>query len=131
MEGLAETMSEYYSANLSREVKKGFNVRALKCLNNGGRPPLGYMVDRETERFVINESEAVIVRLIFDLYIKGYSYGYILDELNSRNYRTRLGNPFAKNSLHDLILNKKYCLRIQSPSAQEIRQGKQPSKALS
>lgn len=109
MEGLAETMSEYYSANLSREVKKGFNVRALKCQNNGGRPPLGYMVDRETETFIINENEAVIVRLIFDLYTKGYSYGYILNELNARGYKTRLGNPFAKNSLHDLIKNKKYC----------------------
>lgn len=109
MEGLAETMSEYYSANLSREVKKGFNVRALKCQNNGGRPPLGYMVDRETERFIINEDEAVIVRLIFDLYVKGYSYGYIMNELNNRGYKTRLGNPFAKNSLHDLIKNKKYC----------------------
>lgn len=109
MEGLAETMSEYYSANLSREVKKGFNIRALKCLNNGGRPPLGYMVDRDTEMFIINEEEAKIVRLIFDLYVKGYSYGYILNELNTRHYKTRLGNPFAKNSLHDLILNKKYC----------------------
>lgn len=64
MEGLAETMSEYYSANLSREVEKGFNVRALKCQNNGGRPPLGYMVDRETETFIINGDEAVIVSLI-------------------------------------------------------------------
>lgn len=109
MEGLAETMSEYYSANLSREVKKGFNVRALKCQNNGGRPPLGYMVDRETERFIVNKEEAVIVRLFFDLYTKGYSYGYILNELNTRGYKTRLGNPFAKNSLHDLIKNKKYC----------------------
>ena len=109
MEGLAETMSEYYSANLSREVKKGFNVRALKCQNNGGRPPLGYMVDRQTETFIINENEAKIVRLIFDLYTKGNSYGYILNELNTRGYKTRLGNPFGKNSLHEIIRNKKYC----------------------
>ena len=109
MEGLAETMSEYYSANLSREVKKGFNVRALKCQNNGGRPPLGYMVDPETETFVINEEEAVIVRLIYELYLNGYGYGRIIDTLNSKGYRTKLGNPFQKNSLHDLIKNKKYC----------------------
>ena len=40
MESLIEGMSEYYSANLSREVKKGLNENALDCKHNGGTPPL-------------------------------------------------------------------------------------------
>lgn len=40
MEALIEGMSEYYSANLSREVKKGMNENALNCKHNGGTPPL-------------------------------------------------------------------------------------------
>lgn len=44
MEGLLESMSEYYSANLSREVKKGQMENALACKHTGGQPPLGYHV---------------------------------------------------------------------------------------
>ena len=41
-EGLLEAMSEYYSANLSREVMKGMKENALSCKHTGGKPPLGY-----------------------------------------------------------------------------------------
>ena len=40
MEALIEGMSEYYSANLAREVKKGLKENALDCKHNGGSPPL-------------------------------------------------------------------------------------------
>ncbi len=40
MEAMLEGLSEYYSANLAREVKKGQNENALKCRHNGGTPPL-------------------------------------------------------------------------------------------
>ena len=40
-------MNEYYSLNLSREVKKGLNENALKCIHNGGIPPLGYNLDKD------------------------------------------------------------------------------------
>ena len=40
MEAMLEGLSEYYSANLAREVKKGLNENALDCKHNGGIPPL-------------------------------------------------------------------------------------------
>lgn len=40
MEAMLEGLSEYYSANLAREVKKGLNENALDCKHNGGTPPL-------------------------------------------------------------------------------------------
>lgn len=40
MEAMLEGLSEYYSANLAREVKKGLNENALECKHNGGTPPL-------------------------------------------------------------------------------------------
>ena len=40
LESVLEGMSEYYSRNLSREVKKGMRDNALKCKFNGGTPPL-------------------------------------------------------------------------------------------
>ena len=40
-EGMSEAMSEYYSANLSREVKKGQYENAIACKHTGGYAPLG------------------------------------------------------------------------------------------
>lgn len=108
LEALLEAIAEYYSRNLGREVLKGFLVRARKSLHTGGIPPLGYNVDTVTNMLVINEQEAVIVRDIFERYVKGQSYVQIIRYLNSKGYRTKLGNEFNKNSLHDLIRNKKY-----------------------
>lgn len=45
LEGLMETLNEYYSANLSREVMKGMRENALQCRYTGGYVPLGYRVD--------------------------------------------------------------------------------------
>jgi len=49
LESVLEAMAEYYSKNLSREVRKGMNENALKGLHTGGLPPLGYDVDPETK----------------------------------------------------------------------------------
>lgn len=54
-------MNEYYSLNLSREVKKGQKENALKCIHNGGAMPLGYDLG-EDRRYVLNEKEAEIVK---------------------------------------------------------------------
>ena len=67
MEGMFELLAQYYSSNLGREVMKGFKVRAKKCLHNWGIAPLGYDVDPDSKKLIINENEAIIVRKIFDM----------------------------------------------------------------
>lgn len=108
LESVLEAMAEYYSLNLAREVNKGMKENALKGLHTGGLPPLGYDVDPETKKLVLNESEAVIVRLIFERVIEGVGYGKIIEELNSKGYKTKAGNQFAKNSLNSILTNEKY-----------------------
>ncbi|MCI1958001.1 MAG: recombinase family protein [Clostridia bacterium] len=71
MESVTEGMNEYYSQNLAREVLKGQRETALQCRHMGGTPPLGYDVDRETHRYIINEKEARTVNLIFKMYAEG------------------------------------------------------------
>ena len=108
LETVIEGMAEYYSKNLAREVRKGAKETALQAKHNGGVPPIGYDVHPETRKYVINETEAITVKFIFDLYNNGNGYDNILTALNERGYRTKLGNAFGKNSLHDLISNEKY-----------------------
>ncbi len=107
METLLEGMAEYYIANLGKEVKKGHKENALICKHNGGIPLLGYDIDKNLN-YIINEDEAKIVRIIFDMYSKGYTVRKIITTLNEKGYKTKRGNAFGKNSISDLIRNEKY-----------------------
>lgn len=45
VEGLLESMAEYYSAELSQKIKRGIDISASKCLYFGGGVPLGFYID--------------------------------------------------------------------------------------
>lgn len=101
-------MNEFYSDNLSQEVMKGLKENAYQCKFTGGVPALGYKVDPESKKLVVDEQEAPIVRLIFQRYADGWSYNMIIDELDRLGYHTKYGKPFGKNSLFELLRNEKY-----------------------
>ena len=101
-------VSEWYSLNLSKEIKKGFRENLLAGKTIGGIPLYGYDVDKDTKKYVINEREADAVRQMFDMYAAGRSYNEIIDWLNAQGYRTKRGRTFGKNSLHDLFHNRRY-----------------------
>ncbi len=108
LESVLEGMAEFYSKNLSREVRKGLKENALKCQHTGGKPPLGYDVDKITRKLVINEDEARAVRLIFHMTLKGHGYNDILEELRGLGYKTKANKDFGKNSLYEILHNPKY-----------------------
>lgn len=107
LESLLEGMAEYYSKNLAREVMKGMKETAYQCKHNGGKPPLGFDV-ADDKTYVINPQEAETVRSIFRLYLAGHGYTSIISTLNEQGKLTKLGRPFGKNSIHDLLTNEKY-----------------------
>lgn len=108
LESLLEGMAQYYSANLSREVKKTMKEHALQGKHMGGIPPLGFDVDPLTKQYVLHEQEALVVKLIFQLYLDGHGYMSIIETLNSKEYKTKKGGAFGKNSLHEILKNEKY-----------------------
>lgn len=108
MESIAEAMSQYYSMNLAREVRKGLRENALSCRHTGGKPPLGYDVDKNTMKYVINPEEARIVQLIFEEAKNGSGYSDIISKLNSKGWKTKAGKPFGKNSILSILTNEKY-----------------------
>ena len=107
LEGMIESINEFYSANLARESMKGLMENALKCLYNGGCTGLGYDVD-ETQHIVINEEEAKVVAAIFSLYLCGYSCKNIADMLNAEGHKTKVGNSFTPYSVYGILNNEKY-----------------------
>lgn len=112
MEGNLESYAEYFSRNLSGEVKKGLYENVVQGMHCGGIPPLGYDVGPDL-KYIINEREAQAVRLIFNMKLKGHNYKEISQALNVEGYLTKAskkkpGKPFGKNSLHDILRNEKY-----------------------
>ena len=71
MEGLLESMNEYYSANLSREAKKGLKENILMGRRNGGKAPIGYTI---VNQHLVPNSDAVKVTEVFRMYAEGKSY---------------------------------------------------------
>ena len=129
LESVIEGMAEYYSKNLARETMKGLLENGYKCLHNGGKPPLGYDVNSE-KKYIINEREAESVRLIFDMYISGYTQSQMVDELNERGYKTKLGTMFRSNSIQSILANEKYTgVYIYNRSAKKDAFGKRNSHA--
>lgn len=130
LESLLEGMAEYYSKNLAREVMKGMKENAYQCKHTGGIPPLGFDIDPVTKKYVINEAEAKAVREIFSLYLDGYGYRKMIPILNQKGYKTKRGNTFGKNSIHELLRNEKYAgtyvfNRTASKDAFGVRNGHQ------
>ena len=107
LEGIIESMAEFYSKNLAREVMKGLTENALKGKTCGGTPPLGYDLD-ERKYYKINEFEAQAVKLIFQLFLEGKTYGEIISKLNTSGYRTKCNRLFSRNSLYEILRNEKY-----------------------
>lgn len=89
----------------------------------GGRPILGYDIDPNGFRLIVNEPEAKRVRAIFDLYLKHESLiptvralnkrGWTTKQWTSRKGKTLGGRPFEKGSLYALLTNVAYIGKIR------------------
>ena len=100
-------------------TKSNFYARALRGLCNGGSPILGYDRDPQNRaKRVVNESEASIVRRIFESYLENGSIRSTTDAINSLGVRTksyttqdgklRGGQLFVPNSIHGILSNPVY-----------------------
>jgi site-specific DNA recombinase len=102
---------------------------------SGGLPVLGYDVDRQVLRLVVNSKEAIRVRAIFDLYLKHQALLSVVRELERRGWRTKVwvtrkgrkmgGQPFVKTNLHKLLANATYAGKLRYKK--ELHDGEHPA----
>lgn len=106
LEGLMESLAEYYSANLSKHVKRGQRESVLKGNVPGGVPPYGFkLVDK---KLVADEQKAPIIKYVFEQYAKGVPKKQIMRDLNARGALNTYGNTFSLSSLQNNLRNPKY-----------------------
>ena len=107
LESVLEGMAEYYSLQLSQNIRRGYRENAKKCKYAGGRIPLGYRLTAE-KTFEPDPDTAPLVKRIYKMYAAGQTITEIINELNAEGLHTGSGEPFTKNSLRTVLKNEKY-----------------------
>lgn len=86
LESMLEGYAEFYSAELSEKIHRGQKENALKGKNNGGGIPLGYALDKQTQKLVIDPETAPLVVEIFTRYADGETVRSMIEDFNPGSY---------------------------------------------
>lgn len=106
LEALMEGMDEYYSANLSKNIRRGQEGNALKAIAMGPAP-VGLMIS-DDRHYVINPNTGPHVLQAFHMIDQGRMQTEVIDFFNSLGIKTSRGKPFTKSSLRAVWQNRKY-----------------------
>lgn len=118
---LDEEMTEFKTFFSRRELKtinrrmQGGRVRSVENGNYiATNAPFGYDItfDNKSRTLKINEHEANVVKIIFNMYIEGNGAGTIANYLNSLGYKTKYNRDFTSSSILFILRNPVYVGKI-------------------
>jgi hypothetical protein len=119
LHGIMSSIAEFYSKNLSNEVKKGMDEK-VRSGGSVGRAPIGYLNvhevhdGRETRTVQIDETRGPLITWAFEQYATGeYSVQSLTDELVKRGLTTiptsKLPEkPVERRQVHQTLTNPYY-----------------------
>ncbi len=108
--GIFLQFAEQESTDRSRKVHFGYaeSIRQGKVYTGGGKL-IGYDLDEKTNCLTINEKEAELVRLVFDLYTEeGLGQQLICNKLAELGYFNSKGNKYSRSTIKRMLCNEKY-----------------------
>ncbi len=102
--------AEWERESIIERTKTGHLQRIKEGCWANGPAPFGYDYNKDTKHLVINESEAQIVRKIYDLYASGKFLGAIADQLNKELIRPRskTGRGWHSTGIRQVLINPAY-----------------------
>ncbi len=116
LESMFEAMDEYYSINLSTEVKRSMKMKAER-----GEPicpaPFGYK--NKDKQLVIDDIQAQYVKYIFSSYRSGVGMRTIAQSLANEGIRTKRGNPPDNRFIEYILSNPVYIGKIRWSDGRE------------
>ena len=110
MEAIFEAMDEYYSLNLSEEVKRGM----LEKVSRGEvvtPPSFGYYVENNV--YIPHPDEAPIIPKIFNSYLAGVGTRRIALNLGAEGVRTKRGNLPDNRFVEYILRNPLYVGKLR------------------
>ncbi len=91
-------------------IRDKFAASKKKGMWINGMPPMGYV--KKDGKLEIEQSEAKIVKLIFDKYLEIGNVPDLVKYLKENNINTRSGKNFYKGHLYRILQNKAYIGKI-------------------
>ena len=113
LEGIIESVDEFYSENLAQEVVRGMREAASRGFFLGSKAPFGYrkikVSDGAKERptLEVDPATAPVVSEIFEKSLRGSGLKELCKELNERGVTNR-GKRWNKGGLHYVLRNEAY-----------------------
>jgi len=107
--GIAQEESRIKSNAMNASIEMRFRSRIYLT-----PPLLGYDQDEEGN-LIVNEKEAKVVRLIFFLYLYGYTCRQIADTLTQLGCQTKKGNKvWSAGSVLQVLRNERHCGAVRA-----------------
>jgi site-specific DNA recombinase len=101
--------AEFERATIIDRIVSGMERKAARGEWTAGQRPFGYNIDRKLSQLVVNETEAPLVPIIFDLYgNKSVGARGVAAWLNERGHRTKAGRPWSHNAVLTVLRNRAY-----------------------
>jgi site-specific DNA recombinase len=91
---------------IGERIRDKFAASRARGMWMGGWAPLGY--DIRHRKLVVNETEATLVRRIFERFVKLGSATKLVAELTAQGARHKRGKPIDKGFLYKLLNNRLY-----------------------
>ena len=114
LEGIIETIDEFYSENLAQDVTRGMREAASRGFWMSSEAPLGYnrvMVQdgpKKRPKLELDSDSSHVVRRMFDMSEAGKSTLDIARTLNDEGITSPRGKPWGKTSVHAILINETY-----------------------
>jgi site-specific DNA recombinase len=118
LEGVIESVDEFYSTSLGQDIKRGMRENAQRGFFNGSRPPYGFnkmpVKDGAKTRYKLApdpEGSIAIqtIRRIFDMALNDVGCKEIAKIVNREGFRTSTGRRWGKTTVHKVLTNEAYC----------------------
>jgi len=106
--GLFAWLAEQEARKVSERIKLTWQLYNKEGRIHATNAPLGYDYSKEIKNFVINETEAELVRLIFAMYLKGDGIRKIGIYLNENGITTKHGRKWSHPIVSQTLTNEFY-----------------------
>jgi site-specific DNA recombinase len=114
LEGMIESIDEFYSANLGQDTRRGMKENAQRGFLNGARMPYGYKAawkdfnGVQKRMMEVHSIEACAVKKVFELALDGEGAKNIAQLISAEGFRLRNGKSWNKKFVADLLHNEIY-----------------------
>lgn len=128
IEAISEAYAEFYSINLSKEVKKGMTEKALRgglqCIASFGYKIVNHKLEPEP-------TEAELVKEMFSRFLAGDGLVAIAKSLNNRSITTHRGTKFENRTVEYILRNPVYIGKLRwNPTGRTRRDFDNPNIIL-